>query len=169
MRSQSWHPSFVQLFQQARGLLDTSEEDTFYHLQKDSCRRCLRLATLLGADRLLARLVGDLRAGLATATARLGRALATGAVATLTLAAGTNRVAFEDGKHALVVASTDASRIRLEIPPAPDLKPRMIRLLAGDTRILHDTLIVPRSTDAIRQAEVLLKAPPTRSNRRRPL
>jgi hypothetical protein len=77
------------------------------------------------------------------------------------LPAGTSRCAFEDGKHTLVVASADPSRIRLELPPGPDPRPRLYRLLVGDTRIVHDTLLVPRSANPASQtAEVLLSPPP---------
>src|SRR5437764_8996737 len=101
-RSQLWHPSLVHLFWHARGLFDNNDPDVAYHLQRDSCRRCLRLSALLGADRILARLAGQIRAGVANAAHRLGKALASGIVANFALNTTNTRFAFEQGPHTLV-------------------------------------------------------------------
>src|SRR5262245_25341757 len=49
-----WHPTLLHLFWHARGLLET-DTDVRHHLE-EGCRRCLRLATVFGGDRVLGRL-----------------------------------------------------------------------------------------------------------------
>ncbi len=76
VRRELWHPSTVQLFWQALGLSGgEDEEDVAYHLQQDRCQRCLRLLTLLEADRLLKGLAEQMRAGVQETSRRLREAL----------------------------------------------------------------------------------------------
>src|SRR4051812_47389482 len=70
-RRQVWHPSLLRLFWHVRNLLD--DADAAHHLQNDSCRRCQRVAILLQADRLLARLAARVRQRVADTAPRLGR------------------------------------------------------------------------------------------------
>ncbi len=168
-RKQVWHPSLVHLFWHARGLIEHSDEDAGYHLTNDACRRCLRLTNLLGIDRILARLAGQVRSGLSQATHRLGKTLATGAVATLQFSALSGaanlRVPFEDERHFAVVSSSDPAHVRLEIP-ADGPAPRLLRVLAGDSQAGSDHLVVPHASPepATHVAEVMLaNVPPGRA------
>ena len=54
-RQKAWHPSLVHLYWHARGLFDGNDGDVAHHLQKDACRRCLRLCAVLALDRILGR------------------------------------------------------------------------------------------------------------------
>ncbi len=154
-RSQLWHPSLVHLFWHARGLFDNNDADVAYHLQHDSCRRCLRLSVLLGADRILARLAGQIRAGVGNAANRLGKTLASGIVANFIPNTANVRFAFEDGQHALV-ASADPARLRLEVAAVE--APRLLRVLVSHSRGMTEHLVVPRSgpQPAVHLAELLL-------------
>src|SRR5258708_2287662 len=49
-RSVVWHPSLLQLFSHVRQLQTDPDTDVSHHLQRDTCRRCLRLSALLGMD-----------------------------------------------------------------------------------------------------------------------
>lgn len=53
-----WHPTPLQLLPLARDL-GPPDADLAYHLEKDACRRCSRLASALRRDTLLARLGGQ--------------------------------------------------------------------------------------------------------------
>jgi hypothetical protein len=147
-RTSIWHPSLVDLFRQARDLSDTPDIDTVHHLRKDACRRCLRLTSLLGIDRILTRLAAQIRSGMADAAGRLSRALATGAVASLALASGGTAgqaIAFEDGEHSVRLVSDRPARLCLELPARDkNPAPRLIRVLVGDAQTSSDHLIVPR-------------------------
>lgn len=146
-RQQTWHPSLVHLFWHARGLLDDTDIDVAYHLQTDSCRRCQRLSTLFQADRLLARLAARVRQGIADAASRLGRMLASGAVASLALPASTGLrpdqpLAFETAGHAAVLR-TDPPLVRLE--RSGDAKtPSLLRVLLGSGKEVREQFAVPR-------------------------
>src|SRR5579863_6466982 len=60
-RAEVWHPPLTSLFRQARGLVEGTDADLSYHLQKDACRRCHRLVAVFQADRLLGRLAAQIR------------------------------------------------------------------------------------------------------------
>src|SRR5437763_613203 len=75
-RRQVWHPSLLRLLWHARGL--HIDPDTARHLQNEGCRSCQRLALLLQADRLLARLAARVRQRVGDTATRLGRMLASG-------------------------------------------------------------------------------------------
>jgi hypothetical protein len=154
-RSQLWHPSLLHLFWHARGLLDKNDADVTYHLQRDNCRRCLRIAVLLGADRILARLAGQIRAGVASAAHRLGKALASGLVANLALNTTNARFAFEHGASA-VLSTADPARLRLEVSSADP--PRLLRVLVGQGQGASEHLVIPRpaSQASIQSAELLV-------------
>jgi hypothetical protein len=155
-RSQVWHPSLVHLFWHARGLFENNDADVTHHLQHDACRRCLRLSSLLGADRILARLAGQIRAGVANAAHRLGKALASGIVANFALNTANARFAFEHGPHALV-STADPARLRLEVPATSD-PPRLLRVLVGQGKGATEHLVIahPGPQTAIHSAELLV-------------
>ncbi len=157
-RSQVWHPSLVHLFWHARGLLDNNDADVTYHLNRDGCRRCLRLSALLGADRILARLASQIRAGVANAAHRLGKALASGVVANFALNTTNARFAFEHGPHTLV-STADPARLRLEMPATGD-PPRLLRVLVGQGQGASEHLVIPRpgSQSSVQSAELLVPA-----------
>ena len=148
------HPSLLSLFWHVRGLLDPADADVAYHLQKDACKRCLRLAALLAIDRILARMAGQVRQN-ARAANRLGRALGGATVVTVTPAVPppAGRVCCEDGKHAVSLSAADPGRLRVEFPVAEH--PSLIHLLVGSQQTTREQLIVPHAvTGAARVAEV---------------
>jgi len=139
-RRQLWHPSLLHLFWHARGLVKT-DVDAGQHLDKDGCRRCQRLVTLLQADRLLARLAGRVRQGIPDAATRLGRMLASGAVALLSPSPG-QPLAFETAGHSATLLRGDPPLLRLE--QQGDVKtPRLLRVLVGDAGQTREHFAVP--------------------------
>lgn len=158
-RGQLAHPSLLSLFWHVRGLLDPPDADVATHLQKEGCKRCLRLVALLGIDRILARLAGQVR-GNAKAANRLGRALGSSTVATLTSAVPPpgGRVCCEDGKHAVSLSAADPGRLRVEFPPAE--RPSLVHLLIGNQQTTREHLVVPHAVPgASRGAEVRMNGP----------
>jgi hypothetical protein len=162
-RSLVWHPSLVHLFWHARQLLCDNDTDVKHHLERDACRRCLRLAAVLGMDRLLVRLAGQIRQRVASAANRLGRALASGAVASLAVAGTDLRLPFEDGKRFVLLSHADPTRLRLETPAVAGESAGLVRVLVGDQQSAWDQLLVPRpaADPSMRLAEVRLPAVPS--------
>ncbi len=165
-RQQAWHPSLVHLFWHARGLLDDTDTDVAYHLQTDGCRRCRRLSMLFQADRLLARLAARVRQGVVDAASRLGRMLASGAVASLALPVSTGPrpeqpLAFETAGHSAVLR-TDPPLLRLE--RSGDAKtPSLLRVLFGSGKEVREQFAVPRpgKEPGVLRADLPLERLPT--------
>jgi hypothetical protein len=143
-RSLVWHPSLVHLFWHARQLFSEIDIDLKHHLQRDACRRCLRLSAILGVDRLLVRLATQIRQGIANAANHLGRTLDSGAVASVDFVGSDLRLSFEDGKHNVLLSHADPARLCLEAPAVAGGTPQLLRVLIGDQQTAWDQLVVPR-------------------------
>jgi hypothetical protein len=142
---QVWHPSLLRLLWHVRGLLD--DADASRHLQNEGCRRCQRLALVLQADRLLARLTARVRQRVGDTATRLGRMLASGVTAFLAPASSGPRAeqhfAFEAAGHSGVLFRIDSPLLRLERPG--DAKtPVLLRILLGDRKDVREHFAVPR-------------------------
>lgn len=157
-RTQVSHPSLLHLFWHVRGLLDSPDGDVAYHLQKDACKRCLRLASLIAVDQILSRLGTQARTN-AKAANRLGRVLAGATVATVTPGAVPpgGRVCCEDSKRAVLLTADDPGRIRIEFPATE--RTSLVHLLVGNQHSGREQLVVPHPVTGARVAEVRLSDP----------
>jgi hypothetical protein len=166
-RAEIWHPPLMSLFRQARGLVEPTDADLAYHLQKDTCRRCHRLVAVFQADRLLGRLAAQIRQGLTAAATRLGQMLASGVVATFALPGGASaaeqQLAFEGGGYTATLFRGDPVRLRLEQRGSGAEPPRLQRLLLGNRKEFADRFVVlrPGKEPQTHSAEVRLERLPS--------
>jgi hypothetical protein len=119
----AWHPPPALLFRHAHGPPDT---DTAYHLERDRCQRCRRLAGLLAADALLNRQRPAARDRLLDAALVSREALLSGP----TLTAQPFRL--DPGGAGGEYRPGERPGLRLELRGRPGLTARPLYAVAGD-------------------------------------
>ncbi len=154
-RRQVWHPTWGQLFEHARNLPGGGDADLTYHLQRDVCRRCQRLASVFQADRLLGRLAAQVRQGLAGAADRLGKVLASGVLAPIAAtSAPEQHLAFEGADHTGTLHRT-TPRLRLELRGDAGAPPLLRVLIEGRKEVTEHFLVArPRKEPGTLTAEL---------------